>query len=332
MSAWRACAACLVVAWCALAWGCASGPSRSERAVLQQRLELSSELLDLADSIGAQFQASYVQAVAADVSPKQLAIAAVARNEGSNNVRAIVLGLNPWGDLVDLYVWAHIAEAACRNRVRLRPDLVVNNCDSTFGLIRERVEELARKRLDPDLLARVDAAIGQYLAGHPDSVTAGLFRLQDLEDRTGLRIPTSETMDWDLGSISEAARQLEETRLLGQQFLWLVSRLPTAFGWEAQGAVYLANAQDTLLSLDHGLAEVSSGLAGTSQHLNDVADRMDKLGIGVRGLHQGLTGSEGLRGIVRETLVTGGLVMAALIVFGTFCALLVVRRLREPRK
>ena len=157
-------------------------------------------------------------------------------------------------------------------------------------------------------------------------------RLQDLEDRTGLRIPTSETMDWDLGSISEAARQLEETRLLGQQFLWLVSRLPTALGWEAQGAIYLANAQDTLLSVDHGLAEVSSGLAGTSQHLNDVADRMDKLGIGVRGLHQGLTGSEGLRGIVRETLVTGGLVMAVLIVLGTFCALLVVRRLREPRK
>lgn len=332
MNGWRACAAWLALVWCVVAVGCASEPSRSERQVLQQRLELSSELLDLSDSIGAQFQASYVEAVAANVPPKQLAVAAMARNEGSNNVRAIVLGLNPWGDLVDLYVWAHIAEAACRNRVRLRPDMVFDNCSATFGVIRERVEELARKRLDPDLLARVDAAIGQYLTGHPDSVTAGLFRLQDLEDRTGLRIPASETMDGDLGSISEAARQLEETRLLGQQFLWLISRLPTAIGWEAQGAVYLANAQDTLVGVDHGLAEVSSGLAGTSQHLSDVADRMDKLGIGVRGLHQGLTGSEGLRGIVRETLVTGGLVMAALIVFGTFCAMLVVRRLRDPRK
>jgi hypothetical protein len=332
MSGWRACAAWLVVAWCAVASGCASGPSQAERLALQQRLELSSELLDLADSIGAKFQASYVEAIAARVSPQQLAVSAMARSEGANNVAAIVLGPNPWGDLVDLYVWAHIAEAACRARVRLRPDLVIDNCDSTFGVILERVQDLARKRLDPDLLSRVDGAIGQYLTNHPDSVTAGLFRLQDLEDRTGLRIPASETMGGELGSISEAARQLEQTRLLGQQFLWLVSRLPTAIGWEAQGAVYLANAQETLVGVDRGLAEVSSGLAGTSQRLSDVADRMDRLGLGVRGLHEGLTGSEGLRGIVRETLITGGLVMAALIVFGTFCALLVVRRLRAPRR
>ena len=68
------------------------------------------------------------------------------------------------------------------------------------------------------------------------------------------------------------------------------------------------------------------------QHLTLLQQGVGSLSGSVQGLDATLGGERGLRGVAREVLVTGGLVMLGLVVTATLGALLVVHRLRAPRR
>ena len=309
-----------MTAWTCLAAaaGCAS-PTQRVDARARDRLELSAQLLDIADLGASRMQTTFLKyATTAGVPPEQVARLALVRNEVVGNMRSIALGDDPGRDLVDMYVWSRLARNVCRHRVRTQPGLVPDICDETQEPIGRRIDEVAREWIAADRLARIDAAVDAYLAKHPDLLSAALFRMVDLKERTdpGDMTEAAYAVDDSMFSpVNDAARQLEQTRITAQQMLWLLARIPTAAGWEAQAQV--------------GLALTSSEMVSLRADLGDLQRNLGEVSRSVGGLGAGLGGEAGLRGVLREALLTGGLMLFGLILAATAGGLLVARTLRR---
>jgi hypothetical protein len=296
------------------------------------RAELSEDLLDLADLSISRFEAAYLRAVMRQEEPRKLAILAATRNEATMNVRAMVLGDNPGRNLVDLYVWSRLSVVACENRARLIPRLFSSICDETFAPLAHRIDALAQDWIEPERMKRIDAAIEAFLKRNPDIQTATLLRLVDLEDRRHTEGITpgeyAVLQDADEGMftpVNDATRELEQTRITGQQMLWLLSRMPTAAGWEIQAQAELAltgpEVTGALGDLRQGagdLEQVQAKLADLSGSIGQLSDRVG--------------GDGGVRGLIRESIVLGGIVTLGMIAAATIGALLVVHRAHRLRR
>lgn len=310
---------------------CAAPHARPPNGADRSRADLSESLLDLADLCISRYQAAYMNAALAAEDPRRLAVLALGRNEAAMNMRALALGPDPGRDLVDLYVWSRVAEVACRNRTRLRPDVFVDVCDEVYAPAHERVSALAREWISPEKMARIDAAVDGFLKDHPDIPTASLLRLVDLDDRRDSLGDSSEDLE-DLhdaddmfAPVSEATRQIEQTRITGQQMVWLLSRSPTTMGWEVQAQVDLALAGPTVTA---GLADLRRG----AEDLERVSDSVGRLSESIGGLSQRVSGDDGLSGLARESILLAGLMTLAMIVAATIGALVVVHRMHHLRR
>jgi len=328
----------------AIGCGCASEPTKKVISS-QDAVELDGKLLNIADMVSTRFQGEFVRGLARNAPATEMALLAITRNEATANVQALVLGPRPEADLVDLYVWTHLALQACENRNKLK-NVADFDCASTYGDVNHSVVELAKASLSPEHLARIDLAIDKFFKGHPDLLTAGLIRLTDLADQTGTQLSVLQPASSDLFSgLTETARQLEQTRLLGQRVLWLVSRLPTIMGWEVDAQILVVLGNKTITSIPVGMEHVSESLKlhggaldalSISMHsqgasIQALCNTVHALGEHVQGLDDSLSGDRGLRVIVRETLMTSGVILLVLIFVGTGCALLVVRYARSRR-
>jgi len=295
------------------------------------REELAQALLDLADLTISRFEAAYLEAAFEKAEPRKLAVLAKTRNEVAMNVRAIALGDDPGRDLVDLYAWSRIAQVACHNRVRRAPETFIDICGDTYGPICERIQALARKWIDPVKMARIDAAVDKFLSEHPEVVTATLVRLVDLDDRQntlGLSREELENLqdpDDMFAPVNEANRQIEQTRITGQQMVWLLARMPTAAGWEIQAQLDLAVSGPPLSDAFANLGRGSSELGRMPKSLGDLATTIETLSSRVGG-------SDGLRGVTRDAILLGGLIALAVIAAATIGALVVVHRVHHLRR
>jgi hypothetical protein len=312
--------------------------SSQRTAITQQqrtRAELSEDLLDLADLSISRFEAVYLKAVMQEAGSRRLAILAVTRNEVTMNVRAMVLGDNPGRNLVDLYVWSRISMVACENRERMIPRLFghdeqgVSVCEEAFAPLARRINALARDWIEPDRMQRIDAAIDAFLKKNPDVQTATLLRLVDLEDRRHTEGITpgeyAALQDADEGMftpVNDATRELEQTRITGQQMLWLLSRMPTAAGWEVQAQVEVALTSPEVVT---GFADLQRGASGLGQ----VQERLTGLSGSIDQLSERVGGQAGLRGLLREGIVLGVIAALVVIVAATLAALIVTRRMRR---
>lgn len=300
--------------------GCTSMSAPSDAASrARDRVALSAELLDLADYGASRFQAVFVDCVVRKIDRRKLATMAMIRNEAVANMRAIALGNDPGRDLVDFYVWCHVARHACANRTRLLPDLAPDTCGDTYERIGQRVDALARRWIAADRLRRIDAAVADHLAKHPDVITAALFRMVDLKERqdSGRSEDDLASDDGMFSPVSDAARELEQTRITGQQMIWMLSRMPTAAGWEAQAQVELA-----LTSPEVG--DLHDQLAALEGHVAEVSTSLDRLS-------ERVGGESGLSHVVRQSIFAVGGMLAGLVVLATAGALLVVRVARRGR-
>jgi hypothetical protein len=310
---------------------CASQHAMPGANTERTREELAQALLDLADLTISRFEAAYLDAAFEGKDPRKLAVLAMTRNEVAMNVRAIALGDDPGRDLVDLHVWSRVAQVACRNRVHRAPATFLDNCEDTYGAVCERIQVLARKWIDSSKMARIDAAVDEFLSEHPDIVTATLLRLVDLEDRRNtLGLSREELEDLHdpddmFAPVNEANRQIERTRITGQQMVWLLSRMPTAAGWELKAQMDLAVSgpplSDALANLGRGAGE----LGRVPKSLGDLATTIEALSSRVGG-------SDGLRGVTRDAILLGGLIALTVIVAATVGALVVVHRMHHLRR
>ena len=306
-------------------------------------VELSGRLLDTADYVASKFQEAYVTAFAAKIPARQLAAIAVIRNEATANARAIVLGPDPEGDLVDLYVWTCVAMRSCENRSKQIDEFKDFDCKNTYGAVAEHVHELAVAYLSPDRLARIDLAVQAFFDTHPDLLMASLFRLNDLADQTGTRVEVFKAGGDDMfSSLNDTARQLQQTRLLGQQVLWLVSRTSTMAGWEAQTAIAITMESDRVLSVDHSLSRIGPGLdshakavealannvASQERELDALSKSLVQLGERIDGLATHVPEPVAVREVVRESILLAGFVLLALVGVAAACAWFVLRHRR----
>lgn len=311
--------------------GCAAERSAPSEKLERTREELAQSLLDLADLYISRFETAYLKAVFEGVEPRKLAVLARTRNEVGMNVRAIALGDDPGRDLVDLYVWSRVALVACQNRARLMPQLCLDNCEDTYAPVGERVKTLARTWIDPTKMKRIDDAVDLFLKQHPDIPTATLLRLVDLEDRRDTlgvsreELETLQDPDDMFAPVNEATRQIEQTRITGQQMVWLLARMPTAAGWEIQTQV------DQTLSNPVTAAALADLHAG-SQDLARMPVSLGQLSSAIDTLAGRAGGADGLRGITRDAILLGGLIALAVIAAATIGALVVVHRMHHLRR
>lgn len=312
---------------------CAAPPPRVQSEAARNREQLLSELLDVVDAFSSRLDQAYMSEAVRKDSPRNLARLAVMRNGATANARAMVLGEDPGRGLVDLYIWSRVADAACRSRIRLYPDDFDDICDNTYGVLVMRTSELAEKWMPHDRRARIDSAVNSFLQKHPDLLSAGLFRLIDLEDRTGIDLGADDPVEDSMfASVTEATRELEATRITAQQMLWMLSRMPTSVGWEVQGQIDLTLTSDQVTNGLQSLDQLVQRLEAVQSRMDVLSKSVDGLGSAVGSLAEDLSGKGRVEGIVRRTLLLLGAVLVAVVAAATVGAMLVVRRWRAPRR
>lgn len=254
--------------------GCAtSTPQTLSTEDIRSSVRLSARLLDASDTASSAFERVVNKALMSGAPPRELYSYMLTRAEATSNIRALALGADPAGALVDLYVYATLAVWACDNRVRAHPELVLTPCESTFGVLLLEVKQIADEYMAPDKLARVDRAIAQWKAAHPDRLVIGLIRLSDLHESTGTAPVILEQVAPSMFSpVTEAAQQLQEARLLGYQALWLASRLPMAASWQLDASIYGAMASEPATNALESVDSLSKGISGAHQVFATLAE------------------------------------------------------------
>jgi hypothetical protein len=266
--------AALLVA-CTLAAGCVNmaPPPPEDKRNLRDRVVLSRQLLELADYTQSVMTETVTQDLLQHTDPVQLASMSRLRTSMVATVRAMALSADPEEGLIRLYVWAQLAEWTCENRVRSNPEMVANNCEQTSGRIRLQVERLAARALDANVRSRLDAIVVRYKQEHPGQLNVGMMRIDDVAAPGSVDAGVIENaQDSMLSPVTDAARQLEQTRLLGDRLAWLLTRMPGSIGDEADSATRMLMESDRVREAMAHAEKVTSGMAVTAQGLHELAD------------------------------------------------------------
>ena len=261
---------------------------------MKLRLELSANLLDVADVGMTLFAAEVMKSYAAQEPGEVHLQKQLIRNTAVNNLRALALGQDPTGALVDLYVWVRLAEQACANRNHAFAALHDHpyNCAGTYGELKRRIDELMETGFNgkpvysAELRSQLDRIVADFQATHPDLISAGLFRIDDLRDYSGSRMQViAQAPTAMLSPVEDARAEIERARLVAAQMVWLASRLPTAAGWEAQTVMdelrqgeEIQTALASAASIDGRLRETQATLTTVAASASDLATSVEVLG------------------------------------------------------
>ena len=284
--------------------GCASAPQPTlDASKVRTSVQLSARLLDASDTASAAFDRIVNRALMDGADTRTLASFMLTRAEATGNIRALALGADPAGALVDLYVYSNLALWACENRTRAHPELPLVPCPETFGILQQDVADIAREYMTPEKLATVDRAIGAWKQSHPQQLVIGLIRLSDLADSSGTAPVVLEQVAPSMFSpVTEAAQQLQEARLLGYQALWLASRLPMSVSWQLDATLYVALASEpaskaltNVESLSSGISDAHQVFARLAESNSTLAERASTLGDRIDALEKSVAAlSDGL--------------------------------------
>ena len=168
-----------------------------------------------------------LQALLQKDSPTHIAVAQRTHTHISTLVRSLALTQSPEQSIVRLYVWVRLAAWACHNRVESDPVLVPDNCDLIFPPLRQHIDSLAAKVIDAEMLGHLDGIVARYKERHPKLLSIGLMRIDDMADHLPAEQMILERAALTMFSpVSDAAREIEQTRILGGQLVWLMRGCP----------------------------------------------------------------------------------------------------------
>lgn len=288
--------------------GCATGqpaPAAGAAGGPSDRLRLSALLLDASDSAAVAFDNEVASALIANAPPREIYSYMLSRATATSNIRALALGADPAGALVDLYVYSDLALWACENRVRASPTTPLVPCGATFGVLREEITAIAREFMTAEQVAKVDAVTSEWKRSHEGQLVVGLIRLSDIAEGTGTApVKLEQVAPSLLSPVTEAAQQLDDLRLLGYKALWLASRIPTSVGWQLDATAYAAMTSQPATRAISGIEALNQGLgssqraiesvgtsnAALSERLEGVSQRLEDLESSVEGLDAHLDG------------------------------------------
>ncbi len=309
----------VALALCALALAaCKATPPSDSSEAMRKRVQLAGSLLDVADIAQTRFQDQVVRAMMRDAPRSEVATKEMIRNNAVGNIRALALGQDPYGALLDVYVWCRLGEVSCHNRQRFRPDLHFE-CDHTYGEIRQRLEGIVAhgNLITPEERAKFDKIIDDYLAANPDIVNVGLFRISDLADFSGTRMTVLDAAPPDmLSPVADAASELQQARLTAMQMVWLVSRLPNAAGWEAQTTVDLTLSSPEFTRLTASTEALGASLAAHNAAISGLEGGLKTLATSVDSLDKEVSTLGAVRSMVRDALLVIGAILAIALALG----------------
>ena len=308
-----------------------------QRADLRNRVELATKCMDIADFAASTFEQEVARALLENRSSIEIAVLEFDRNHVKSTARALALNPDPVYAIVDLYVWCHLGHWACGNRVRLNPQLVPANCDRVWGVIVARVEHIATKVIEPKRRAQIDAIVADFMEHNPDRLTIGTMRLQELVDTRKQRdVQVEDVAPTMFSPISDAARQLEQTRLLGMQLIWLMARMPTTLGEELETGARVVLESEGMKGTMGRFDSVASKLESAGGSIVKVAQSQERLSNELAGVHASLDRISasvdslgGAREVADRTIAWAAAIAAGTVVLGTLGGLVVVRAARR---
>ena len=318
--------------------GCQAEAHRTDdRENLRQRLALSQRLLEIADEAHSTTEQALVQAQLQKDSPTHIAVAERTHTHVSTLVRSLALTQSPEQSIVRLYVWVRLAEWACHNRVEADPVLVPDNCDLVFPALRQHIDSLAAKVIDADALSHLDGIVTRYQERHPKQLSIGMMRIDDLADHLPAEQMILERAAPTMFSpVSDAARELEQTRLLGSQLVWLMARMPTTLGDEIEATARVLLESDRVREAYGGLEHASAQFANAGTAMRDLtsaneqlATRVDALVNSVEGINGSVANLDSPRDLINRALIGGGVIAFASVAGAVGGAMIVLRRLNR---
>jgi hypothetical protein len=273
--------------------GCATTPERDPyaRTRLKEDMVIAMHLMDLADLAYFNARSQYVNALVADKPSRTVAAMAKMQAGIGSTTRAMAVDPNPRAGLVHMYTWVQMARFSCANRVRIAPETMPCACDDIFGKPAEMVRKVAEEYMTAAQLEELDRMIAAYQAANPGMLHVGLLRIDDIatsDAAAALILPESEqTM---LSPVTDAAHQLELTRFLGTQLVWLVARLPTGAADDLDGVGRLLLESGPAHQAVAGLGTIGAQVGDAAARIEQNSSAQRELATQISGLGQDVRG------------------------------------------
>ena len=295
--------------------GCATPEPIDDKQDLRNRVLLSRKLMETADHASVVFDEVVTEIYLQGADPHKLAMNARARLMVTDVVRAMALSPDPADGLVRMYVWSQLAEWACGNRQRINPDLMASDCARTYGRIRANIDAVARAYMDERTRNHLDALVARHKEANPNLLTIGLMRIDDIaQSDMATATVLQESADSMFSPVTDAARELEQTRLLGERLMWLAERMPATLSHAAEGT--------TLFLLEsQRVREGAAMIENTSANFGRVSETMGRLSAGHERVSENLGKlAEAVDAIDRRAASAGTLALVGAV--GSLVALL----------
>ncbi|MGE0160598.1 MAG: hypothetical protein AB7T31_14405 [Gemmatimonadales bacterium] len=171
--------------------------------------------------------------------------------------------------------------------------------DTTLGRLEQEIWTLGERTYAAGELSTLRARVKTWQDAGSGSSPAGLVRVTDLPPAPGPGMSKGL-----FAPLDEANRQLEESRLLGERFLFLAERLPVITLWQAEAVTWeVLAAPESRRTLD--------GLTTMSATLERLALRVDSLPVLLDGQRDALFAAFDAREATARTLMADAGTMMA---------------------
>jgi hypothetical protein len=158
--------------------------------------------------------------------------------QAASSVYDLATGANPFAKLMDLILLAELQDL-----VWGREGLAVKvfGADAGAHLVaalkegREEAWKLGDRILKPDQRSALESMIAEWRQAHPSAESVAFVRFDDFAQYRGKTVLDGVPLGSGLlAPVTEATRQLAETRLLAERAMYLAKRMPLLIRWHAE--------------------------------------------------------------------------------------------------
>jgi hypothetical protein len=233
--------------------------------------ELRQRLMAFADLAMGEMARASVTALASDSTPSTRAFVQLLQAQVAATSLALAVEPDPEAALQDLMV----SIAAERTTLGLRSTPPLDPAaravlDTTLGRLEAEIWSIGNGTYAPAELAGLRARLKTWQDGGSATSPTGVVRVADLpaDGRPAMSKGLFAPLD-------EANRQLEESRLLGERFLFLAERLPVITLWQAEAVTWEVLAAPESRSTLEGIALMSTTLERLALRVDSLPALLD---------------------------------------------------------
>jgi hypothetical protein len=233
--------------------------------------ELRQRLMAFADLTMGEMARASATALATDSTPSTRAFVQLLQAQVAATSLALAVEPDPETALQDLMVSvaAERALLAAQQSTKLGPAAQAI-LDTTLGRLEAEVWSIGEGTYPPSELGDLRARLKSWQDAGTASSPAGVVRVADLPASNGPQMSKGL-----FAPLDEANRQLEESRLLGERFLFLAERLPVITLWQAEAVTWEVLASPESRRTLDGLAVMSSTLERLALRVDSLPALLD---------------------------------------------------------